>query len=106
VSQRCEYNIAHVENGGHGADLYCLSPWSPWSVLRQFDLAVAAPIRLALPDSEHSIFEIEQLEFDLRGCGECASELSRMIRAIESPQPDGTLFGRNKKGKSENGAGG
>jgi hypothetical protein len=106
VSQRCEYNIDH---GEHGADLYCLSPcapFSPWLVLRQFDLAVAALTRLALPDSEHSIFEIEQLEFDLRGCGEWASELSRMIRSIESPRPDGTLFGRNKKGKSENGAGG
>jgi hypothetical protein len=62
--------------------------------------------RRALPDSEHSIFEIEQLEFDLRGCGEGASELSRMIRPIESLRLDGTLFGRNKKGKSENEAGG
>jgi hypothetical protein len=29
-----------------------------------------------------------------------------MIRTIESPRPDGTRFGRNKKGKSKNGAGG
>jgi hypothetical protein len=80
VSQRCEYNIDH---GGHGADLYRLSPCSPWSDLRQFDLAVAALTRRSLPDSEHSILEIEQLEIDLRVCGEWASELSRMIRLIE-----------------------
>jgi hypothetical protein len=72
--------------------------------LRSLPLAVLT--RPALPDSEHSILEIEQLEFNLRGCGEWALELSRMIRSIEAPRPDGTLFGRNKKGKSENGAGG
>src|SRR5262249_5141052 len=48
--------------------------------LRSLPLAVLT--RRSLPDSGHSIFEIEQLELDLRGCGEWVAELSRMIRTI------------------------
>src|SRR5215475_11601046 len=77
--------------------------WICTNVNYWFDLVVAILTRRVIPDSGHSISEIEQSELDLRASVEWASELSRMIRSIESPRPDGTRFGRNKKGRVENG---
>jgi hypothetical protein len=50
-----------------------------------------------IPDSGHSISEIEQSRLDLRAFGEWALKLSRMILAIKSPQPYGTRFGLRKE---------
>ena len=50
------------------------------------------------PEYGHSISEIEQSSPDLQDRVGKAPELSRMIRPIESPRPNGTLFGKNKNG--------
>jgi len=69
----------------------------PTKFIPVVELQLAALIRRVVPDSGHSIFEIEQSRLDLRACGEWAPELSRMIRSIESPRPNGTRFGKKNE---------